>query len=202
MRNDAIDILVDLTGHIGSNRLPMFARRPAPIQVTYIGYQNTTGMSAMDYRLTDAHADPPGETDRYYTEKLVRLPRSFFCYRPPDDAPPVTPLPALERGGVTFGSFNKYVKVTPPTIAAWLQILERLPNARLLVLAKRGGSAESRLCTARPPRASIRVASNSSISSGTATSCAWWPRRTSRSIHSRSTVTPRPANRCGWECRW
>lgn len=145
VRRDAIDILVDLTGHIGTNRLPVFARKPAPVQVTYIGYQNTTGMSAMDYRITDAHADPPGVTDRFHTEQLVRLPRAFFCYRPPDDAPPVTPLPALRQGHVTFGSFNKFVKVTRPTIEAWLRILARLPEARLLVLAQRGGFVENRL---------------------------------------------------------
>jgi protein O-GlcNAc transferase len=142
---DQIDILVDLTGHIGTNRLPLFARKPAPVQVTYIGYQNTTGMSAMDYRLTDDHADPPGETDRYYTETLVRLPRSFFCYRPPDDAPPVGPLPAIEQGFITFGSFNKFVKITRPTIESWLKILSQVPDARLMVLAQRGGHVENRL---------------------------------------------------------
>ena len=145
VRDDAIDILVDLTGHIGMNRLPMFARKPAPVQVTYIGYQNTTGMSAMDYRLTDERADPPGLTDRYYTEKLVRLPRAFFCYRPGEDVPGVTPLPALEAGHVTFGSFNKFAKVTPQVIAAWLRILEHVKDSRLLVLAYRGGEVENRL---------------------------------------------------------
>ena len=145
VRKDQIDILVDLTGHIGYNRLPAFARKPAPIQVTYIGYQNTTGMTAMDYRLTDAQADPPGMTDPFYTEKLVRLAPAFFCYRPPDDAPPVSPSPALERGYVTFGSFNKFAKVTPAVIAAWLNILRRVPDSRLVVLAYRGGFVENRL---------------------------------------------------------
>jgi predicted O-linked N-acetylglucosamine transferase (SPINDLY family) len=145
VREDGIDILVDLSGHIGSNRLPTFARRAAPVQVTYIGYQNTTGMSAMDYRVTDAYADPPGQTDRYYTEKLVRLPRTFFVYRAPDDSPPVSRLPALASGRVTFGSFNKYSKVTAPTLEVWLQILKRLPDSRLLVLAQREGHAQKRL---------------------------------------------------------
>ena len=142
IRDDQIDILVDLAGHIGRNRLLVFARKPAPIQVTYIGYQNTTGMSAMDYRLTDDRADPVGLTDAFYTEKLVRLPRSFFCYRPPDNAPPITPLPALERGFVTFGSFNNYAKVAPEVIDAWLRILARVPNSRLSVLAYTGGYVE------------------------------------------------------------
>ena len=98
VRKDQIDILVDLAGHIGGNRLLMFARKPAPVQVTYLGYQNTTGMSAMDYRLTDEHADPPGLTEAYYTERLVRLPRSFFCFLPPEPSPEVNDLPALASG--------------------------------------------------------------------------------------------------------
>jgi len=147
VRADRIDILVDLTGHVGGNRLRMFARKPAPVQVTYLGYQNTTGMSAMDYRLTDERADPPGQSDDFYTEKLVRLPRSFFCYRPPDEAPPVGPLPALASGRVTFGSFNSFAKVGPRVIDAWLEILGGVPDSRLLVLACRGSAVEGRLRT-------------------------------------------------------
>jgi predicted O-linked N-acetylglucosamine transferase (SPINDLY family) len=145
IRDDRIDILVDLAGHISGNRLLVFARKPAPIQVTYIGYQNTTGMSAMDYRLTDERADPPGRSDALHTEKLVRLPRSFFCYRPPAEAPPITPLPARATGQVTFGSFNSFGKVTPQVIAVWLTILERVNSSRLMVLADRGGFVERRL---------------------------------------------------------
>jgi protein O-GlcNAc transferase len=135
IRQDQIDILVDLTGHIGGNRLLVFARKPAPIQVTYIGYQNTTGMKAMDYRLTDAWSDPPGITDRFHTESLVRIPGGFFCYRPWDDAPPVAPLPAIANGAVTFGSFNSFAKVTPHVLHAWAEILLRVPDSRLLLLA-------------------------------------------------------------------
>jgi protein O-GlcNAc transferase len=142
VRDDRIDILVDLTGHIGGNRLLVFARKPAPIQVTYIGYQNTTGMSAMDYRLTDERADPPGLTDPFYTERLVRLPKSFFCYRPDEAFPPITPLPALAAHHVTFGSFNLFAKVTSHVIDAWLDILARVPGSRLMVLANRGGYAQ------------------------------------------------------------
>jgi predicted O-linked N-acetylglucosamine transferase (SPINDLY family) len=134
VREDQIDVLVDLAGHIGGNRLLVFARKPAPVQVTYLGYQNTTGMRAMDYRLTDAWADPPGASDAYYTERLVRLPRSFFCYLPSPAAPPVSPLPALERGYVTFGSFNNFSKVTPQVLAAWARLLAATPNARLAIL--------------------------------------------------------------------
>jgi predicted O-linked N-acetylglucosamine transferase (SPINDLY family) len=153
VRADRIDILVDLAGHIAGNRLLAFARKPAPVQVTYIGYQNTTGMSAMDYRLTDALADPPGETDRYYTEKLVRLPDAFFCYRPADEAPGITPLPARERGSITFGSFNNFKKVTEAAIGAWMEILARVPDSRLLVLAHRGGYVERHLREAAQARA-------------------------------------------------
>ena len=145
---DQVDILVDLTGHLEGNRLLTFARRPAPIQVTYIGYQNTTGMQAMDYRLTDAWSDPQGTTDRFYTEKLVRLPRAFFCYRPADDAPPASALPARTTGGVTFGSFNKLAKITTEVLSAWAQILFRVPNSRLLVLADPSDAALARMRSA------------------------------------------------------
>ncbi len=138
VRGDRIDILVDLTGHIWGTRLLAFSQRPAPVQVTYIGYQNTTGMQAMDYRLTDDWADPPGTTDRYYTERLVRLPKTFFCYQPTSDAPPVGPLPALANGFVTFGSFNNFVKITPQVLAAWASLLRQVPDARLRILAKVG----------------------------------------------------------------
>jgi len=135
IRRDQIDVLVDLAGHIAGNRLLAFARRPAPVQVTYLGYQNTTGMSAMDYRLTDAHADPIGATDEFYTEQLVRLPRAFFCFRPADPAPPVNPLPAIQRGYITFGSLNQSIKLRPHAWHAWMEILRATPNSRLLVLA-------------------------------------------------------------------
>ena len=142
---DGVDILVDLTGHLEGNRLLTFARRPAPIQVTYIGYQNTTGMKSMDYRLTDVWSDPQGTTDRFYTEKLVRLPRAFFCYRPADDAPPASALPARTTGCVTFGSFNKLAKITTEVLSAWAQILFRVPNSRLLVLADPSDAALARM---------------------------------------------------------
>jgi predicted O-linked N-acetylglucosamine transferase (SPINDLY family) len=144
IRGDAIDILVDLTGHIAGNRLLTFARRPAPIQVTYLGYQNTTGMSAMDYRLTDAWSDPPGQTDAFYTEKLVRLPGAFFCYRP-SEAPAVSPLPALNAGHVTFGSFNNFAKVSPGALETWLKILNTVAGSRLMILAHGGGSLAARV---------------------------------------------------------
>ncbi len=138
VRDDRIDILVDLAGHIAGDRLLVFARKPAPIQVTYLGYQNTTGMAAMDYRLTDAWSDPPGMTERFYTETLVRLPRTFFCYHPLDDTLDLMPLSARLRGVITFGSFNNFAKVTPQVIATWAQILLAVPESRLVLLANLG----------------------------------------------------------------
>ena len=145
VRRDQIDILVDLTGHIAGHRLLLFAHKPAPVQVTYLGYQNTTGMAAMDYRLTDEWSDPSGTTDPYYTEKLVRLPGSFFCYQPSSYAPPVGPLPALANGYVTFGSFNNFAKVTPEVLAAWAQLLNRVSDSRLVILASAAASLQERL---------------------------------------------------------
>jgi len=143
IRGDQIDILVDLDGHIGGNRLLAFAHKPAPVQVTYLGYQNTTGMSAMDYRLTDAHADPPGVTDRWYAEKLVRLPRSFFCYAPPERSPEVNELPALRGEYITLASLNHIHKITPRALRTWAEILRRVPKSRLMILAYTPGVFEA-----------------------------------------------------------
>ncbi len=141
---DGIDILVDLTGHLDGHRLLAFARKPAPVQVTYIGYQNTTGMRAMDYRLTDAWSDPPGTTDRFHTEQLWRLPRAFFCYRPLNEAPAVNAAPVESAGRITFGSFNKIAKFNVPMLSSWARILARVPNSRLIVLAERSDNAVER----------------------------------------------------------
>lgn len=130
---DGIDILVDLAGHTGKNRMPLFARKPAPVQVSYLGYPNTTGLLTMDYRLTDGDADPVGITDRYYTERLVRLPRGFLCYRPVLDSPPVADLPCLKRGRIRFGSFNNFVKVSDETIGLWSRILFDAPGSELML---------------------------------------------------------------------
>ncbi len=124
-----IDILVDLAGHTAHNRLPVFARKPAPVQVTYLGYPDTTGLSTIDYRITDAVADPPG-SDAFCTETLIRLPNGFLCYQPPPDAPPVT---ARSSDTVVFGSFNNSAKLSLETIALWAEILRRIPGARLCI---------------------------------------------------------------------
>jgi predicted O-linked N-acetylglucosamine transferase (SPINDLY family) len=130
--DDGIDILVDLNGHTSGNRLPVFARRAAPIQVSFIGYPDTTGVREIDYRLSDAIADPPG-AERLCTETLHRLPGCFLCYRPPDNAPPVVRPPCETNGFITFGSFNNLAKVNPEVIAVWARLLREMPDSRLVL---------------------------------------------------------------------
>jgi predicted O-linked N-acetylglucosamine transferase (SPINDLY family) len=136
IQDDGIDILVDLAGHTSHNRLLTFARKPAPIQITYIGYLGTSGLSAMDYRLTDRYAEAEG-AERYHSEELLRLPDSQWCYRPPEDlasASPIAPLPALANRYLTFGSFNNTNKITPDSIVLWASLLRSLPTSRLLIV--------------------------------------------------------------------
>jgi predicted O-linked N-acetylglucosamine transferase (SPINDLY family) len=131
---DRVDILVDLAGHTSWNRLLVFARKPAPIQATWLGYLNTTGLTAMDYRITDRHADPVGVSDAYHTERLIRLPDSQWCYGRPDQDIEVAPLPALKNGRVRFGSFNKFSKLSDKVLALWAGVMRRLPDAALLLV--------------------------------------------------------------------
>jgi len=145
VRNDTIDILVDLSGHTPYNRLLAFARRPAPVQVTWNGYPNTTGMSAIDYRITDAYCDPPGATEQWHSERLVRLPDVYMTWRPPTDAPEPGPLPAEGSGQITFGSFNSCFKITPMIVALWARILHEVPDSRLVLLTITSRGAERRL---------------------------------------------------------
>ena len=114
----------------------LFARKPAPIQVTYLGYVNTTGLSTMDYRVTDSFADPPGKTDHLHTEELVRLPQGFLCYKPPGQTPDVGNLPAQDSGCITFGSFNHCAKINPGMVRLWSKILNTLPNAQIILKSK------------------------------------------------------------------
>lgn len=145
IRDDAMDVLVDLSGQTPRNRLLVFARRPAPVQVTWIGYPNTTGLATMDYRFTDALCDPPGTTEHLHSEALVRLPGIYMSWRPPEEAPDVGRLPALKAGRVTFGSFNSCYKLSPRMLALWSGILEQLPEARLKLLDISGKAAKSRI---------------------------------------------------------
>jgi predicted O-linked N-acetylglucosamine transferase (SPINDLY family)/ADP-heptose:LPS heptosyltransferase len=144
IRADGIDILVDLSGHTSANRMMLFARKPAPVQVTWLGYPATTGLPTIDCRITDAVADPPGEADALHTERLVRIDSGFLCYRPLDRAGAVGPLPAHAAGYVTFGSFNNFAKLSPGTIALWARLLREVPDARLLLKATQFKDAATR----------------------------------------------------------
>jgi predicted O-linked N-acetylglucosamine transferase (SPINDLY family) len=146
IRADGIDILIDLAGHTADNRLLVFARKPAPIQFTYLGYPGTTGLTSIDYRITDNYTEPEEDADpadAYYTEKLVRLPNSIWCYSP-DDAE-VTPLPAQQNGYITFGSFNNIKKVGAECIALWAKLLNTIPSSRLLIVTVSEGTARDHL---------------------------------------------------------
>ena len=135
IRSEGIDILVDLSGHSVMNRLLVFARRPAPVQATWLGYLGTTGLSAIDYRITDGYLDPPGMTEHLHTETLYRLPHAS-CFQPATHSPAVGPLPASRNGYVTFGSVNQWSKVGDDTRTAWVEILKAVPDSRLVVVAR------------------------------------------------------------------
>lgn len=136
LRHDQIDVLVELSGHTEGHRLPLLARRVAPIQVTYLGYPNTTGLGTIDYRITDARADPPGESDALHVETLVRLPETFLCYSPPTGGPDIRTPPSRRDGHITFGSFNNFVKVSATTVALWARILAAVPGSKILIKAR------------------------------------------------------------------
>jgi predicted O-linked N-acetylglucosamine transferase (SPINDLY family) len=131
-----IDVLIDLSGHTRGNRLGIFARRPAPISATYLGYPNTTGMKAIDFRITDRFTDPPGDADRYYSEMLVRLPGPLVCFRPPRDTVNSPILSRLETSAITLGSFNQLAKISDGTIELWAAALNVIPKSRLLLKAQ------------------------------------------------------------------
>ncbi|HLK41240.1 MAG TPA: tetratricopeptide repeat protein [Polyangiaceae bacterium] len=146
IEEDRIDILVDLTMHMGENRLLVFARRPAPLQLCWLAYPGTTGLSAMDYRITDPHLDPPDNGDAY-AERPLRLPDTFWCYRPLTDDETVGPLPALQRGHVTFGSLNNFVKVRPEAVALWARVMRAVHRSTFTLMTPVGDARERVLVT-------------------------------------------------------
>ena len=143
IHEDEIDILVDLTMHSKDNRLLVFARKPAPVQVTYLSYPGSTGLTAMDYRLTDPYLEPAGcPEEKLYVEKAIRLPETFWCYRPPFEGLPVAKLPAATAGHITFGCLNNFGKVSEAALLTWVRLLEALPGSRLVLSAKQGSHRE------------------------------------------------------------
>jgi protein O-GlcNAc transferase len=141
IRTDEIDILIELSGHTHGHRQPALRMRGAPVQVTAVGYPNTTGVPAINYRIVDSITDPPGAEARA-TERLVRLDPCFLCYTPPEDAPEVAPPPSVRNGHITFGSFNSVKKITPVTAALWASALHAVPTSRLII--KSGGFSSKR----------------------------------------------------------
>lgn len=141
VEDDGIDILVDLTMHMAGGRPGMFARKPAPVQVAWLAYPGTTGLPAMDYRISDPRLDPAGQ-EIHYSERTVRLPDSFWCYDPLTVDPPVNALPALERGYLTFGCLNNPCKVTDQTLGLWGAVMRAVGDARLVLLAPAGRHRE------------------------------------------------------------
>lgn len=143
IRADGIDVLVDLAGHTANNRLSVFAWKPAPVQVSWLGYLGTTGLAAMDYILADPWALPAGEEDQF-TETPWRLPETYICFSPPDLPVEVAPLPALNKGHVTFGCFNNLNKITDDVVACWARVLQAVPEGRLFLKTKNLGVPEVR----------------------------------------------------------
>jgi predicted O-linked N-acetylglucosamine transferase (SPINDLY family) len=145
VRADGIDILVDLAGHTNGNRLGVFARKPAPVQLTMLGYPFSTGMRAMDFRLTDAVADADARAAAWNREQLLVMPDSLWCFRPWPEMPEITPLPAAANGYPTFVSLNNPGKLNDGVLETWAEILTRLPQARLRLMLFRPGPASERV---------------------------------------------------------
>ena len=142
--SDKIDILIDLSGHTGFNRLPTFARKPAPLQLTWIGYPGTSGLQAMDFYITDRHLSPFGALEGQFTEKLLRLPATT-PFLPYPNAPPISPMPAIENGFITFGSFNRAGKLNREVVMRWSKLLRMVPNSRMLLAAMPNAQTSDKL---------------------------------------------------------
>ncbi len=145
VRADNLDVLIDLGGHTAGNRLLVLAARAVPVQATLFGYPNTTGLKAVDYRITDPISDPPGRTEGHYAEALLRLPEVAWVYAPPAAAPPVTPLPAASKRPFTFGCLNNPAKISDACLAAWARLIQSIPGTRLVLLAGQAQGGAKRL---------------------------------------------------------
>lgn len=148
VHRDRIDILIDLSGHSGISRLPVFALQPAPVQATWLGYLNTTGLTRIQYRISDPNCDPPGLTDRLHTEKLVRLPYIQWCYRPFVAVDAARAAPSEMNGFMTFGSFTQIAKLTAPMLSLWARILQEAPDSRLVIAGVPEGRIQGELLAA------------------------------------------------------
>ncbi len=146
IRADGIDMLIDLTGMTANSRMLMFARAPAPVQLGYLGYPTVTGVPAIAWRITDTTIDPveAGDMPAFASDRPLALPRSMFCYQPPDAAPALAPPPALQQGHITFGSFNNIAKVTDHTLALWAAAMNAVPSSRLLLKSAAMAQASNR----------------------------------------------------------
>jgi predicted O-linked N-acetylglucosamine transferase (SPINDLY family) len=157
IRGDRVDVLFDLAGHSAGNRLLVFARKPSPVQITWFGYPNTTGLAAVDWRLTDAVSDPPGECEERYVERLLWLPQAAWIYRAPEEDFPLQPLPFTRGLPFTFGSLNNPAKASEASLAAWEAILRQVPESRLVLLAQQDEDCQQ-LLRERFQRAGIQPA--------------------------------------------
>jgi protein O-GlcNAc transferase len=136
IHEDRVDILFELSGHTAYNRLGVLALKPAPLQASYLGYPGTTGLPTIDFRISDTLVDPEGMTEKFHTERLIRLPRCAWCYEPDAVAPEVGPVPALKNDYITFGCFNNMAKLNPDLFAMWADILLRVPVSHLRLKAR------------------------------------------------------------------
>jgi protein O-GlcNAc transferase len=142
VRADRLDVLIDLGGHTAGNRVLVLAARPSPVQATLFGYPNTTGLKAVDYRISDPLSDPPGATEHLYAERVLRLPETAWVYAPPESAPPVAPHPAAD---FTFGCLNNAAKISDACLDAWAAVLHAVPGSRLVLLAGQSQGGAGRL---------------------------------------------------------
>ncbi|HEX8523767.1 MAG TPA: tetratricopeptide repeat protein [Tepidisphaeraceae bacterium] len=141
VREDRIDILIDCALHMANNRLLMFARKPAPVQITHFGYPGTTGLEAMDYRISDPHLDPPGH-DLFYSEKTLRLDHSFWCYNPLVEVAIRSDAPSARSGAITFGCLNNFCKVSNEAAGLFAQVMKEVPKSRLILQTPHGAHLE------------------------------------------------------------